>query len=65
MLIVKKSCLDEVAEIAVLPSFDGCLGEVNIPGNNACFLFHGWPLADSHELMMMIYSPNILSSGTK
>lgn len=31
---VKNSCLDEVAEIASLPSFDGCLGEIKISGTS-------------------------------
>lgn len=26
-----QNCIDEAAEIAVLPSFDGCLGEIEIP----------------------------------
>ena len=32
--ISKNSCLDEVVEVASLPSFDGCLGEVKISGTN-------------------------------
>lgn len=26
------SCLDAAAEKALLPSFDGCIGEIKIPG---------------------------------
>lgn len=31
---IKNSCLDEVAEIASLPSFNGCLGEIKISGTS-------------------------------
>lgn len=28
------SCLDEATEIALLPSFNGCIGDIRIPGTN-------------------------------
>jgi len=31
------SCLDEAAELALLPSFDGCIGEMNVSGNESCY----------------------------
>ena len=30
---VKESCLDEAAEFALLPSFDGFIGDIKISGN--------------------------------
>ena len=28
------SCLDEAAETALLPSFNGCIGDIPIPGTS-------------------------------
>lgn len=36
------SCFDAAAERAMLPSFDGCVGEVHIPGSLVLFSSFNW-----------------------
>lgn len=38
MSIIKNSCLDEAAEIASLPSFSKCIGEIEMSGDNDGFV---------------------------
>lgn len=36
---LKDSCLDKAAEMALLPSFEGCIGEITIPGMKGTSIF--------------------------
>lgn len=38
MSIIQNSCLDEAAEIASLPSFSKCIGEIEMSGDNDGFV---------------------------
>ena len=39
MSTIKSSCLDEAAEIASVPSFSKCIGEIEMSGDNDVLFF--------------------------
>lgn len=57
------SCLNEAVEKAVLPCFEGCLGEIKIPGIQCCYLlFICWLYWHLIRQVVCIFSQRLLTS---